>query len=299
MPSSTRDPRLLTVLGVYALVVFSGLKSFALWDQVRLQLDADPLALLVQGHAHALRFLVVQPAVMAARLGVDPDPLWSLCCVLLVLATALLVARTAALWTRTDEVRLRAPALASLAAVSLFMNGRLIPAFAGVALALAVLAERRAGEIRWTWAPALVLALLLASVSSGTLAVTVVAAVLAWLAGPVTSRWLGAGIAVVGMGLVAAGAWKAMEFFHWDFLAAMSHGPGGLVAVHGVTVTAVTVALLLGAVGTWAWVGATRPIRLVVLAAVGIGLLGWSTLAVGLVPALVLLLVWAGTEQPE
>ena len=42
MIAIAHDRQLLGVLAVYAVVVFSGLKSFALWDQVRLLLDAVP-----------------------------------------------------------------------------------------------------------------------------------------------------------------------------------------------------------------------------------------------------------------
>ena len=319
MTDSVHDRRLLGVLAVYAIVVFSGLKSFALWDQVRLLLDASPGAMMLQAHPHALRFLVVQPAVMAYRLGINPDPAWTLCCFLLVIATALLCARAASLkgpghliasdkvawplyektaWPLYEEA-LRAPALAVLGAVSLFMNGRLIPAFAGVALALAILAERRAGVARWTWVPGLLIALLLASVSSGTLAIAVAACVLAWLAAPGTSRWLGAGIAGIGAALVAGGAWKALTFFKGDVLAALAHGPGAFLAPLG-TAAGGVILVLLGLVLAWA-IGrepSRRPMRLVVLAAVAAGLFGWSTLAVGLVPALVVVLAWAAPAEP-
>ena len=316
MIAIAHDRQLLGVMAVYAVVVFSGLKSFALWDQVRLLLDASPLAMILQGHPHTLRFLVVQPAVMADRLGIDPDPAWTLCCFLLVVATALLCARAAALikgplikgtghliasdmvaCPLCGEVALRAPALAALGSVSLFMNGRLIPAFAGVALALAILAERRAGIARWTWVPGLLVALLLASVSSGTLAVAVAACVLAWLAAPGTSRWLGALVAGLGALLVAAGAWKALVFFKGDLLAALAHGPGAFLAPLGAAAGGVILVLLgLGLVWALGREPSRRPVRLVVLAAAAAGLFGWSTLAVGLVPALVVLLAWAAPE---
>ena len=141
--------------------------------------------------------------------------------------------------------------------------------------------------------------MLLASVSSGTLAIAVAACVLAWLAAPGTSRWLGAGIAGIGAALVAGGAWKALTFFKGDVLAALAHGPGAFLAPLG-TAAGGVILVLLGLVLAWA-IGrepSRRPMRLVVLAAVAAGLFGWSTLAVGLVPALVVVLAWAAPAEP-
>ena len=290
----------LALATLYAVVVLSGLKTFALWDQVRLLLDADPLAVLFQLHPHGLRLLVVQPAAALARLGVDPDPAWSLCCLLLILAAALLCARAAALLCAApaQEARFRTPALAMLAAISLGMNGRLIPAFAGLALAVAVLAEMRAGVARWTWFPGLGLALVLSSVSSGTLAVTAVAAITALFLAPMI-RPTRSGLLVVaaaslvltvGAGLVVkAGADKALAYFQGDVLAVLAHGPGGLVH----PALALGALLPLGAAAWWLGRPALRPVRVIAWAAAAMGLFGWSTLAVGFIPGLGLLLAWS------
>ena len=278
-------------IGLYALVLALGLKRFVVWDQIMVLEDAGLADTLLSGHPHTLRWLVMQPALAFARLGYDPDPVFTVVGFACVVGAALLLARVAGNAVEAVEVRLRLPILLALACLSLAMNGRLLPAFFGLALILAV--ARSGLRPGWLIAGQLT-GLLYASVSSGTFAVAGVVCAGTWLgllagAGP----WVRRGAVVLGLGvagIIAALGMKALRHFGGDPLAMLGHGPGvylGHLPPLGAVGAVLALVAVLGAfVALLPAEG--RMLRFALAATLVIGLFGWATLAMAAVPLVAL-----------
>jgi hypothetical protein len=288
----------------YALALALGLKRFLVWDQILVLRDADFWGVFHALHPHALRWLALQPVMAFDRFGYDPHTVFTLLCLVLTTASACLLARAGAVFLPGREDALRVWTFLPLALVTIAMNGRLIPAFFGLSLLLALHVELAAGRPRaWGWFLAgQLLALLALSVSSGSFAVGAVACGGSWIA-LAASRWrdslrrstllaLLATALLLSGALVAAFARKALHFFGGDPLGVLGHGAGALLLPYGpvVALGGVVVICVSAVAATWLIRFPAGPgihLRLPIAASVILGLCGWSTLVTAL-PALIL-----------
>ncbi len=289
----------------YGMVLAVGLKRFLVWDQITTLEGAGAWSMLSSGHPHTLRWLLMQPAMAFGDW--DPHLAFTVMCFAFVVCATLLLARAGVrLADRlVDEAALRVWLFLPLALLSLAMNGRLIPAFFGVALLLVLHVERAAGVPRhWAWLLAgQAVGLLCCAVSSGSFAVGAVAVGWSWCTAlaavrhdPARRRWLllGVGCAALLLGGVSAALFtKALRFFHSDPLAVLAHGFGAYLLPHGSVVALLGVLLWTGVVTLW-WRYWPSPavhgshLRALVWASLVFGLVGYATLVTAL-PAAVLL----------
>lgn len=288
------------------IMVLSGAKTFELsyqaWDLW--QGGDTPITAFAKFNPHAMRFVVYYPIFLLSQISALPvDMVFSLLCVLLLVGLCVTMnAIDAALGTRSWIRTLIYPLV--FFGLALVMNGRLIFAFAGLALIILAFTDC-ASRHAWSVRNFLFLlgGLLLMSVSSGTLSVGALFAILA--CGLILARGDSL-LARAKLGLFASvlitiaafsisltvGALQNLEYFGGGtsgLVAMLDHGLGrfflrfGTLGVASVGVIAFCAATLsLGA----AW---RLPIRsaLLVLALLPValgGLYGISTLAVGIVP---------------
>ncbi len=300
-------------VGLYGLALALGLKRFLVWDQILALEDAGLWGVFSSLHPHALRWLLLTPTLAFARFGHDPHLVFTVLCLLLLVATALLLARagTRILGDAAREPALRVWCFLPLAVLSLTMNGRLIPAFAGLALLIALHVDRATGvrrDLGWFIAGQGV-ALLLLSVASGTFAVGACACAASWAGVVAGHRRDPRVLAAVAGGVLALAAGclflarKALRFFDGDPLQVLAHGAGSLVEPfgRGVTVAVCLTVVALAILGTWAWRHPARAgihLRVPIAASAVLGLLGWSTL-VACVPAIVLLAALPLVRKPK
>ena len=272
---------------LYGAALAFGLKRFVVWDQIQQLEGAGWWEVLSTFHPHALRWLVMQPAQAFARGGWDPHVAFTAWCFVLLWMTTVLLARAAARCSQVPLPALRVWIFLPLALATLGMNGRLIPAFAGLALIIYLHVELATGVRRhWGWhILGEALGLLLLSVSSGTAAVGAVACLVAW-AIRVRWWWTALGAVIVG-GASVAMLGKVLRFFQGEPLRVLDHGAGAMLAAHGPWVAGVgcLTIMTLAAVGAWRCPWPTPAgwcFRVPLAAALVFGLLGWSTLAMGL-----------------
>ena len=288
-------------LGIYAVALALGLKRFLVWDQILVLEGAGVWPVFSSLHPHAFRWLMMQPALTFGNAGIAPDAAFTVICFGLVWATTVLLARVGSLTGgyAARESALRVWLFLPLALATLTMNGRLIPAFAGLALLTAVNVDQAIGvrrHLAWVIAGQLV-GLLLMSVSSGTFAVGVAAVAWSWLSviaprwsDPATRRVLLPLVVVLGacIGAVClALAWKAIGFFHGHALAVLDHGLGGQFARLGAGAALFGCLTTLLAASLWAW-GWRFPavhgshLRVPIAASLVLGLVGYATLTTAL-----------------
>ncbi len=282
---------------LYGAALACGLKRFLVWDQIQQLEGAGWWEVFSTLHPHALRWLVMQPAQVFALGGWDPHAAFTAWCFVLVWLTSELLARAAACCSRAPLPALRVWIFLPLALATLGMNGRLIPAFAGLALIICLHAELATGARRhWAWhISGEALGLLLLSVSSGTAAVGAVACLVAW-ANRVRWWWTALGALLVG-GVSLAMLGKVVRFFQGEPLRILDHGAGALLAAQGPWVAASGCLLISAAAAVFAWrcpwpTPAGWCFRVPLAAAVVFGLLGWSTLAIGLPVTVALAAMW-------
>ena len=309
-------------LGIYAVALALGLKRFLVWDQILVLEGAGVWPVFSSLHPHAFRWLVMQPALAFGNADIPPDAAFTVICFGLVWATTVLLARAGSLAAGkvvaervARESSVRVWLFLPLALATLTMNGRLIPAFAGLALLTALHVDQAAGirrHLGWLITGQLV-GLLLMSVSSGTFAVGIATVAWSWLTmiGP---RWsdpairrvllplaiaLGAGVGVVGLAL----AWKAVGFFHGHAMEVLDHGLGGQFARFGVVPAIIGCFATIAAAILFAWRGRFPApygshLRVPIAASLVLGLIGYATLTTAL-PLLLLMGVLAIVETPS
>ncbi len=292
-------------LGIYAVILALGLKRFLVWDQILVLEDDNVWALFSALHPHALRWLVMQPTLAFGP--VAPDAVFTVICWFLIWATTVLLARVGALAAAIPgrESALRIWLLLPLALATLIMNGRVIPAFAGLALLTAIHVEHAAGRPRklaWILVGQAV-GLLLMVVTSGTFAVGVIV-VLISLTGILRPYWREPRTRrllvplLVGSGLLLGGVCfilvrKVVTFFHNNPLSVLEHGLGGQFLCLGTAPALAACLLTVVAAGLWAWRW-PQPryyglhLRVPIAASVVLGLVGYATLTTAL-PLLLLM----------
>lgn len=314
-------------LGLYAVALALGLKRFVVWDQILVLEGAGIWPLFTSLHPHAFRWLVMQPALAFGNAGISPDAAFTVICFCLVWTTAVLLARAGALAAgsmpagaghtgfgspgfgstsfSSREQALRVWLFLPLALSTLTMNGRLIPAFAGLALLTALHVDHAVSlhhpstnrrHLGWLMSGQVV-GLLLMSVSSGTFAVGVVAVAWSWLS-LLASRWSDPALrrvllpVVIALGaamgaMCLALAWKAIGFFHGHPLAVLDHGLGGQFARYGVMPAIAGCITTVSVAGIWAWrwhfpAPHGSHLRVPIAASLVLGLVGYATLTTAL-----------------
>lgn len=301
-------------VGWYAVALALGLKRFLVWDQITVLEGSGAWSMLASGHPHTLRWLLLQPAMAFGSW--DPHLAFTVMCFFCLVGTTLLLARAGVRLTShlLDEAALRVWIFLPLALLSLTMNGRLVPAFFGVALLLALHVERAAGVRRhWAWLLAgQALGLLCCAVSSGSFAVGAMAVGWSWCTALAAVRHdparrvpllLCVGFALLLLGGMSALLFgKALRFFHDDPLAVLSHGLGAHLLSYSSTVAVVGVLLwtVLATVWWWRWpwpAAHGSHLRVAIWASLVFGLFGYATLVTAL-PA-VLLLVALAVVPPD
>lgn len=293
-------------LGIYALALGLGLKRFLVWDQISVLADATFWPLASTLHPHTLRWLVMQPAMAAGHAGIAPDVAFTGICLALIWVTVRLLARAGALacGRLEREAALRVWLLLPLAVATLAMNGRLIPAFAGLALLVALHVDQAAGIRRnLVWlVVGQVISLLLMSVTSGAFIVGVAAVAWSWCS-TLSAGWRHEATRrrLVPIMLVLAAvigaiclllARKAAGFFDDRMLAVLDHGFGHWLTRFGTLPTIAGVIATVGAAVLWAWrwrfpLRFGAHLRVPIAASVIFGLAGYSALATAL-PVLLL-----------
>ena len=66
-------PAFRLAMGLYAVALALGLKHFLVWDQILVLEGAGLWPVLSSLHPHALRWLVMQPALAFGHVGIAPD----------------------------------------------------------------------------------------------------------------------------------------------------------------------------------------------------------------------------------
>ena len=252
----------------YATLIVMGGKRFLLWPQITDLWGASVWEAVIHLHPHAPRLFLMQPVLWLAKHGVDRDLAFSGMCVLCLVVGAFLIAKAAGTALSKDFGPLRLPAFIGLALLALTMGGRMIPAFTAVAVLLAV--HRRPPSLAWNLA-AHAAALLLASVSSGSISVIIVLVLLSGLSSIVNNwgtqdpwwRWIsGTAFAVLVLTLLAVVmvyADKALRSFDGDVWALFTQGWGtAILGIRERAGSGPTIILLLGGilwVAWWTWCG--------------------------------------------
>ena len=287
--------------GIYAVALALGLKRFLVWDQILVLEGAGIWPVFSSLHPHAFRWLVMQPALTFGNAGISPDAAFTVICFALVWTTTVLLARAGALVGQcaARESALRIWLFLPLALATLTMNGRLIPAFAGLALLTALHVDQALGlrrHLAWVIVGQLI-GLLLMSVSSGTFTVGAVAVAWSWLSllaprwnDPVMRRRVLPVLIILGLCLGAVGlalARKAIGFFHGHALAVLDHGLGGQFARFGAAPAFAGCLVTIAVATLWAWRWKFSAVhgshlRVPIAASLIVGLVGYATLTTAL-----------------
>lgn len=300
----------------YLALVATGVLQFKLWGQVTILWASGATPGIVFSHVHGLRYLVVYWIFwLADVLGTSADYIFSLVVAVIILITARLVVDTVEVleakplrgyWFWSVTVGLL------LMGLSVFMNGRISFSILGMAFLIYSLVRWEAGGMS---APRMlfiiVLAFLLSSVSSGTFLVGVIF-LLAWLAFMILNWFIlhsikkrdlaMASLIMLALMIVAVPAMayviKNVSFYgggtHGTIIM-LTHGAGAIFNGLDILLTAYTIlaSLLFGTLLLFATL-AFRRYRAVLLAlatAIIGGLFGYSALATGIAPALVLCII--------
>ena len=299
----------------YAVALALGLKRFLVWDQITTLEGSGAWSMLSSGHPHTLRWLVMQPAMAFGNW--DPHLAFTVMCFAYVVATTLLLAQAGerCVGQRLGAAALRVWIFIPLAVLSLTMNGRLVPAFFGVALLLVLHVERASGRPRhWAWLLAgQGVGLVCCAVSSGSFAVGAMAVGWSWFTALAAARhdprarqplMLGVGVAIALLGGASAMLFKkALQFFGNDPLAVLSHGMGSYLLPHGSVAAVAGVVLWVALCTLWWWRWPTprchgSHVRVAIWASLVFGLFGYATLVTAL-PAVILLLALTVAPSSE
>lgn len=307
----------------FMALVATGVKQFdmnvqgrAMWLQ-----GFDPFEGLAIGHPHALRYLLYWPVFKVAdAIGAPADRLFTPVSAGALLGLLLVMVRCEFLLSNYQG-RVSAPRGLGYAVIlivlAFLMNGRLVFAFAGYALMIYAVLDFVINQ-RWSWShvPAAVFGVFLTSVSSGTIAVSMLFLVLvavpaAGLRTPAATRFCGSIILIllIFTPQVALGVDKNLRFFGGGFEGAVSmlkHGAGVIFLRFGILGLLCLSVLAAGGLATLWWLHGRLSARLYALtlaiapAAIG-GLFGFSTMAMGIIPILLVVRsqTWRDLREKE
>lgn len=218
------------VAGLYVFLSGSGAFGYSIWNQVLEIVGSDPFRLLQTGHTHALRLMVVLPAIWSSiQYGWDAERVFGYYVGFAIVLAGYLSARAACLAATQSLDNLRyfsAPVLLGLIAIATQMNGRIAFAFLGFAMIIGSQVSFEIGRIKSVW-PLILMSLgglFFMSVSTGTFIVGVLCICrMAVLPAPV--RWPFASkarLTLLGMSLtvllglyslISGAVYKNIEYF--------------------------------------------------------------------------------------
>lgn len=296
-----------------AALVFLDLKAFDLtyqaWDLWRL--GESPVWAFMVGHPHAMRYVLYYPVfVLSEWTGLSVDLVFAGFCIVAIIALCLALASIERKLSEQPSKRATSYVVIFFL-LALLMNGRLIFAFAGYALLIWSFVSR-VDNGRWSTVMAIGVAagLLLSSVSSGVLSVAALFCIgcLAWISwkdlrASASFKSLVPMLITVGLILAAfsstvvIGLFKNIDYYGggWAGVVGMlDHGFGRIFLRLGAAgvVAAAAVAIVGLAIGLVILSRLPNKLAMVAIAlipaALG-GMVGISTMAVGLVPAILLL----------
>lgn len=310
----------LLIAGSYMAATLVGAIDFSLWNQVQVLWDSQATIRDILLHPHGLRYILTLPIFTISNLtGWPVDWVFSQSIAALVIGTGIILAKTLRCLHQGEDTKDRGGVLLATTTffiiLSLFMNGRIVPAIFGVALLLHTLVVWEVGERRWFRTLAIVLlCLFMASVSSGTF-IVVLTTFYGWIAIKVfvtpratvqdkatrivlLTAFLGF-VAVIpllrvlvekNVGFFGDGLEGVMEM--------MNHGLGALlISAETFVWGSIVVILAVATIGFLLMSFAFKPARLPAYAAsVGVagGIFGYSTLVAAVPPLVLLVILLAG-----
>jgi len=143
------------VAALYVYLAWSGAFGYSIWGQIMEVAGSDPLRLLQQGHTHALRLMVVLPALFVAQNSpFSADAVFGLYVGLAIVVAGYLSARSACLAATGSLANVRyfsTPVLLGLIFIATQMNGRIAFAFFGFSLIIGAQVAYEMGRIRSVW----------------------------------------------------------------------------------------------------------------------------------------------------
>ncbi len=158
----------------YFVLILCGVKEFHLWAQIEQlrQAEVELSFSMIYAHPHGMRFMLVSPIyLLADLLHVAPDQIFSFVVVALCAIVATSLASAIALFQNVKEIwAVRFFLFLCFAALSLFMNGRLIFGFSAYSLMIysVFLFVKESDSKKYFLASGLIfLAILFSSISSG------------------------------------------------------------------------------------------------------------------------------------
>lgn len=313
----------LLVLGYLAVIVL-GIKQYSLWQQV-LDLDGESAGQLLTGlHPHALRFLIVLPVFLLARnIGAPQDLVFSIFVSLVFIFSAffLACAVSTSLWgDNRYRHRYYAQIFVPIALLSMAMNGRIAIAMLGLSMMVCAISSRlqnpTASATRFFFAA--MVAVLLMSVSSGTIMVGVGSMLFYCVIGlihfwprptrsQIRSLWVGLFSVILFSPFLFVGIDKNITFFGGGLEGAVNlvnHGFGSLLPEATWLMPVFLIGggfLAFSAVShlhrVYAAGDVTFPFQLVVVASLGLGIFGYSTLVVAAPALFALGVVWSSRSR--
>ncbi|MBX3096504.1 MAG: hypothetical protein KF812_06540 [Fimbriimonadaceae bacterium] len=218
------------IAGLYVYLAGSGAFGYSIWNQVLEIMTYDPVRLLQTGHTHALRLMVVLPAIWSSlQFGWDAEVVFGFYVGIAIVLAGYLSARAACLAATKSLENVRyfaAPVLLGLIAIATQMNGRIAFAFLGFAMIIGAQVGFDLGRIRSVWLLifSCLAGLFFMSVSTGTFVIGVLS-ICRMAVIPAPIRWpmasksrltlLGVSIAVLAglYSLISGAVYKNIEYF--------------------------------------------------------------------------------------
>lgn len=234
------------VLTMACTLVLGFTKEFVVWDQILVVVHEDPLEMLNNMQAHALRFSLMYPVLLVSEIfSLSLDYVFSATVLGMLVLLGFLISQIASLiiWDKVDTWVSYYPAtFVLLSLVSIGMNGRIMFAFLGASVILHQQIQLIRGKsarplLKWSIQA---FGLYLMSVSSGAFIVGVFmiglyVSFFVWKTRRENFRGvLTAAVASCGLGFVVA-PWiavyvtKNLEFYDGSVISMLSHGPGKIL----------------------------------------------------------------------
>lgn len=124
---------------IFSSLHVSGLLGFNFIPQAETLLGNDPIDLLMSGHQWGPRYFISYPAVLMAEwFDLYLDQAFTLYCVFFLYGITVAFSKLGANYSQRHELVFGLVAIAAVTALSLVMNGRLIPAYFGITIILLI-----------------------------------------------------------------------------------------------------------------------------------------------------------------
>ena len=319
-----RSSTLITLLAMSPLMlaVFLSLKSYEVWPQITYlwEQGAEPINAIAQNNPHALRYSLIYPIlVISEQIGLDYDLLFTTVVLLVGFFTIRNLHRTSALISGSSRITTLSQFATAAFMTTLFfnMNGRISFAFLGYTMiCLVIFRNHYLREFTVGSFLKLLVGLILASVSSGTL----VSTTLAFLIGvyfevfrsvkrgrlsrlSIVLILSSAALGVFYFQNLMAGIKKNIAYYGGDaeaLLRMLEHGFGkALLPANGAIElpSAILIVLVIASLSSLMMSQMRHGLLLHLLtAAIACGAFGYSTLALAAIPLIILLSVYLTTR---